>query len=78
MQMRNSALRVDAIAFLFVAFVAAVVGYGNVAHYSWEGAKALVFVSLALAAICLYLETLERAWQLIRVSAGSHRRRAEP
>jgi uncharacterized membrane protein YtjA (UPF0391 family) len=38
-----------AIVFLIVALIAAFLGYGGVANFSWEGAKILFFVFLVLA-----------------------------
>lgn len=40
-----------AVGFLVVALVAAFFGFGGVAEYSWEGAKILFFVFLALAVL---------------------------
>jgi len=55
-------LRFDAVGFMLFAVIAAFVGYGGMANYSWEGegAKVLVFVSLALAALCLLVDAVER------------------
>jgi uncharacterized membrane protein YtjA (UPF0391 family) len=55
-------LRLDALGFLLFAVIAAFVGYGGIANYSWDGAKILVFVSLALAALCLLVDAVERRW----------------
>ena len=76
--MRNYVLWIDAISFLFVALVATFVGYGNVTNYSWEGAQVLVFVSLALAALCLFVERVVGVWERIRVRAGSGHCGTEP
>ena len=38
-----------AIVFLVVALIAAVLGYGGVANFSWEGAKILFFIFIVLA-----------------------------
>jgi uncharacterized membrane protein YtjA (UPF0391 family) len=38
-----------AIVFLVVALIAAFLGYGGVANFSWEGAKILFFVFIVLA-----------------------------
>ena len=43
-----SMLRI-AIVFLVIALVAAFLGYGGVASYSWEGARILFFVFIVLA-----------------------------
>jgi uncharacterized membrane protein YtjA (UPF0391 family) len=40
-----------AIVFLVIALVAAFVGYGGVASYSWEGAKILFVIFLVLAVL---------------------------
>ncbi len=40
-----------AIVFLVIALVAAFLGYGGVANFSWEGAKILFVVFLILAAL---------------------------
>lgn len=40
-----------AILFLVVALVAAFLGYGGVANFSWEGARVLFFAFLGLAAM---------------------------
>jgi len=40
-----------AVIFIVIALVAAFFGFGGVASYSWEGAKILVFVFLALAVL---------------------------
>jgi uncharacterized membrane protein YtjA (UPF0391 family) len=37
-----------AIVFLVVALIAAVLGYGGVANFSWEGARILFFAFLVL------------------------------
>lgn len=38
-----------AITFLVVALIAAFLGYGGVANYSWEGARILFFIFIVLA-----------------------------
>ena len=40
-----------AVVFLVIALVAAVLGFGGVADYSWEGAKILFVVFLVLAVL---------------------------
>jgi len=40
-----------AIIFFVVALIAAFVGFGGVASYSWEGAKILFFIFLVLAVL---------------------------
>jgi uncharacterized membrane protein YtjA (UPF0391 family) len=40
-----------AVIFLVVALIAAFLGYGGVASYSYEGAKIFVFVFLVLAVL---------------------------
>jgi len=40
-----------AIVFFIVALIAAFLGFGGVASYSWEGAKILFFIFLALAVL---------------------------
>jgi uncharacterized membrane protein YtjA (UPF0391 family) len=40
-----------AILFFVIALIAAFVGFGGVASYSWEGAKILFFIFLVLAVL---------------------------
>jgi uncharacterized membrane protein YtjA (UPF0391 family) len=40
-----------AILFFVVALIAAFIGFGGVASYSWEGAKILFFIFLVLAVL---------------------------
>lgn len=40
-----------AVIFIVIALIAAFFGFGGVASFSWEGAKILVFVFLALAVL---------------------------
>ncbi|HEV3118326.1 MAG TPA: DUF1328 domain-containing protein [Gemmataceae bacterium] len=40
-----------AIVFLVIAMIAAVLGFGGIEHYSWEGAKILFFIFLVLAVL---------------------------
>ena len=40
-----------ALVFLVIALVAAFLGYGNVANFSWEGARMLFFLFLVLAVL---------------------------
>jgi uncharacterized membrane protein YtjA (UPF0391 family) len=40
-----------AIVFFVVALIAAFLGYGGVASYSWDGAKILFFIFLVLAVL---------------------------
>jgi uncharacterized membrane protein YtjA (UPF0391 family) len=51
-----------AIVFLVIALVAAFLGYGGVANYSYEGAKVVFFIFLVLA--------------LLSFAGGWHRRRS--
>ncbi len=43
-----------AIAFLVIALLAALLGFGNIANFSWEGAKILFFVFLILAVLSFF------------------------
>jgi uncharacterized membrane protein YtjA (UPF0391 family) len=40
-----------AILFFVIALIAAFIGFGGVASYSWEGAKILFFIFLVLAVL---------------------------
>jgi uncharacterized membrane protein YtjA (UPF0391 family) len=40
-----------ALVFLVIALVAAFLGFGGVAAYSWEGAKILFFIFIVLAVL---------------------------
>jgi uncharacterized membrane protein YtjA (UPF0391 family) len=40
-----------AVGFLVLALLAAFLGFGGVAEYSWEGAKILFFIFLALSVL---------------------------
>ena len=43
-----------AIVFLVIALVAAFLGFGGVASYSWEGARILFFIFLILAVLSYF------------------------
>jgi uncharacterized membrane protein YtjA (UPF0391 family) len=49
-----------AIVFLVIALVAALVGFGGVASYSWEGAKILFFIFIVLAVLSFLGGTFRR------------------
>jgi uncharacterized membrane protein YtjA (UPF0391 family) len=40
-----------AIAFVVIALIAAFLGYGGVANFSWEGAKIVFFIFIVLALV---------------------------
>jgi uncharacterized membrane protein YtjA (UPF0391 family) len=42
-----------AILFLVIALIAGLFGFAGIEHYSWEGAKIVFFVFLALAVLSL-------------------------
>ncbi len=42
-----------ALLFLVIAVIAGLLGFGGIAHFSWEGARILFFVFLVLAVISL-------------------------
>jgi uncharacterized membrane protein YtjA (UPF0391 family) len=44
-----------AVVFLVIALVAALVGFGSVAGFAWEGAKILFFIFLVLAVLSLFM-----------------------
>lgn len=54
-----------AIVFLIVALVAAFLGYGGVANYSYEGAKIVFFIFLILAVL-----SFAGSWRRRRVTWG--------
>lgn len=49
-----------AVVFLIVALIAAFLGFGGVAAYSWEGAKILFFIFLILAVLSFVFGGMRR------------------
>jgi len=49
-----------AIVFLVIALIAAFLGFGGVASVSWEGAKILFFIFLALAVLSFLVDGYKR------------------
>jgi uncharacterized membrane protein YtjA (UPF0391 family) len=54
-----------AVVFLIIALVAAFLGYGGVANYSYEGAKIVFFIFLILAVL-----SFAGSWRRRRVTWG--------
>ena len=44
-----------AVAFLVIALLAALVGFGGVAGIAWDGARILFFIFLVLAVLSLFM-----------------------
>jgi len=49
-----------AIVFLVIALIAAFLGFGGMASYSWEGAKILFFIFIVLAVLSFLGGTFRR------------------